>query len=235
MSAHMIATARRWLYGYAPYNFLASDFPPPTFLDFCLFYVLRLDNRLCIVILSALIPARWRWPMAQRRVTNLEALRFCQWASEQRNVVECIDWPFPKVSGGYGRVSYLGVRTSAHRVVLAMATGEMMPRHIDAAHAPIICHNPSCVNPAHLRWASKSENASDKMLDGTYRIFGRRITRRGMVGVAASKNKFRAYAYVECPIKKRRQVHLGTYETKEDAYAARICFDEKQAIQLSPA
>jgi hypothetical protein len=45
-----------------------------------------------------------------------------------------------------------------------------VPENVDemyVCHAPVICHNPLCVNPEHLRWATPSENSFDKNLDGT--------------------------------------------------------------------
>jgi hypothetical protein len=36
-----------------------------------------------------------------------------------------------------------------------------------AAHEPETCHNPSCINPRHLRWATDQENAADRIIDGT--------------------------------------------------------------------
>lgn len=35
------------------------------------------------------------------------------------------------------------------------------------AHLPVVCHNKACVNPIHLREATRSENTLDKHLDGT--------------------------------------------------------------------
>jgi hypothetical protein len=56
----------------------------------------------------------------------------------------------------------------AHRYVLTLTAGPPpFPRAV-AAHAPLVCHNPACVNPRHLRWASQAENAADMKIDGTY-------------------------------------------------------------------
>jgi hypothetical protein len=38
---------------------------------------------------------------------------------------------------------------------------------VDRPHAAHSCGNPTCVNPAHLRWASPSENMMDRLVHGT--------------------------------------------------------------------
>ena len=40
------------------------------------------------------------------------------------------------------------------------------PKH-QTAHAPGVCHNMLCINPAHLRWATREENQADTKIDGT--------------------------------------------------------------------
>ena len=77
---------------------------------------------------------------------------------------ECIVWPFGKDKDGYGKV---GGNLRAHRVVLERTAGSPPTPAHEAAHAPGICHNPSCINPRHLRWATTRENYLDRTLDGT--------------------------------------------------------------------
>jgi HNH endonuclease len=78
---------------------------------------------------------------------------------------ECILWPYPKNVHGYGVVRIGGKNRPAHRVVLELAAGLPPDTNMHAAHAPVICHTPSCVNPRHLRWATKVENAADRTAD----------------------------------------------------------------------
>lgn len=87
------------------------------------------------------------------------------------NIDECIIWPSRLGAGGYGVVTHEGKQTPVHRVVLIKAKGlPPSPSHV-AAHAPVICHDRRCINPKHLRWATRAENEADKALDGT-RAFG---------------------------------------------------------------
>jgi len=79
---------------------------------------------------------------------------------------DCIVWPFAKVAG-YGVLTYEGKRWYAHRLSLSLFTGVLM-QDMEACHIPVVCHNPSCVNPKHLMWGSKKENAAHRVLDTTH-------------------------------------------------------------------
>lgn len=74
----------------------------------------------------------------------------------------CVLWPYYRTSRGYGR---LGDK-SAHRMMCIMAHGDPPFEGAQAAHW---CGNASCVNPAHLRWATQKENEEDKYRHGTRR------------------------------------------------------------------
>ncbi len=41
---------------------------------------------------------------------------------------------------------------------------------LDCAHNPIQCHDRRCCNPEHLSWKTASDNAKDKILDGTLKL-----------------------------------------------------------------
>lgn len=77
----------------------------------------------------------------------------------------CWRWQASKNSKGYGRfyASASLPRVSAHRFALALATEDDRP-DLQALHS---CHNPSCCNPAHLRWGTNAENQQDSVRAGT--------------------------------------------------------------------
>lgn len=79
---------------------------------------------------------------------------------------ECILWPdhFRMADNGYGRVAHDGRSIAAHRLVCIRAHGPAPFTKADAAHR---CGVRRCMNPRHVRWATRQENAADKVLHGT--------------------------------------------------------------------
>ena len=67
---------------------------------------------------------------------------------------------------GYGQFWFQRKNWIAHRLMYLQCYGEILKGY-EIAHAPIICHNRACVNPAHLEAVTRKINHSHKLLDGT--------------------------------------------------------------------
>ncbi len=81
---------------------------------------------------------------------------------------DCLIWPFSRKDNGYGQMTYKGRPARAHRVMCELVNGPPRDESLDCAHK---CGNGhlGCVNPRHLRWATRKENMSDAMEHGTVR------------------------------------------------------------------
>lgn len=72
----------------------------------------------------------------------------------------CLEWPHGMVSTTkrYGLTSWDGKQRRAHVVACELAHGPRPSAQHEVAHS---CDNPPCVNPRHLRWATRLENVKD--------------------------------------------------------------------------
>lgn len=79
---------------------------------------------------------------------------------------ECQLWTFGKDRDGYGQVWDGKQRKGflTHIYVCLLVYGDRPTDKHQVAHS---CGVRSCINPRHLRWATKLENESDKILHGT--------------------------------------------------------------------
>lgn len=82
---------------------------------------------------------------------------------------ECLIWPHGRGRSGYGLVTIAGQGILAHRYMCELEHGPAPNPKLDAAHS---CGNGhlGCVNPKHLRWATRSENVEDAIEHGTFPI-----------------------------------------------------------------
>lgn len=74
----------------------------------------------------------------------------------------CWLWKAYRTWDGYGVFRFGKGTRLAHRVSLEWAMGPC-PSGLEACHS---CRNRHCVNPAHLRWDTRSANQADKAKDG---------------------------------------------------------------------
>jgi len=80
---------------------------------------------------------------------------------------DCLVWPYEKGRYGYGTVRHLGKKRVASRVMCEFAHGMPPDERMEAAHS---CGNGhlACMNPRHLRWATKEENCADVKKHGRH-------------------------------------------------------------------
>lgn len=114
----------------------------------------------------------------------------------------CWIWCGGKNPAGYGRINVGGKAVLAHRWIYQHLISGELPRNVDVDH---ICRNKGCVNPDHLRAASRSENQmnTEKHKDNTSGYKGVDFHRR--------TGKWRARVGAK---------HLGLFNTPEEAYKA---------------
>lgn len=67
----------------------------------------------------------------------------------------CWIWTAAKAGNGYGYFYYNGHLRYAHRVSLALFKGYELENDLDTLHS---CDNPSCVNPDHLSYGTRTQN-----------------------------------------------------------------------------
>jgi hypothetical protein len=104
--------------------------------------------------------ANFGGPLRPRKSTKYTNI---QWIKDHADYAgdECLEWPFGKFANGYGQVCVNKVNKVASREMCIAAHGEPISPEYEAAHS---CGNGhlGCVNPRHLRWATKIENETDK-------------------------------------------------------------------------
>jgi hypothetical protein len=111
-------------------------------------------------------------------------------AAFEADTDECILWPFAvRQSSGYAAYSFAlegkKFNVDAHRHVCARKHGPAPPGH-EASHK---CGKKLCINPRHLRWATKRYNMEDAKKHGTLRGGGRyrqRFFRKEIAEIKAS-------------------------------------------------
>ncbi|UEJ83971.1 HNH endonuclease [Brachybacterium halotolerans subsp. kimchii] len=115
---------------------------------------------------------------------------------------DCLVWTGDARPDGYGRISVNGRRVSAHRYAWEQANGRPVGDGMVIDHT---CWNRLCVNPDHLREATRTENA--QYLNGA-----RPWSKTGVRGVSPKDGKYRAQIAVN-----GEKRYLGLFATIEEA------------------
>jgi len=75
---------------------------------------------------------------------------------------DCLPFPFSLMKSGHGHISARLGANYAHTYIAKRVLGECPAGH-EVCHD---CGNPSCVNPKHLYWGTRSENMDDRWRHG---------------------------------------------------------------------
>lgn len=87
---------------------------------------------------------------------------------EKRGPEECWPWLGHRHPGGHGQFNVGNkVLVYAHRFSFELHHGRSVAEGTQVLHRPVVCHNPSCVNPAHLYEGNDALNTQDRDTDGT--------------------------------------------------------------------
>lgn len=117
----------------------------------------------------------------------------------------CWPWTAAKVRGTYGAFWVGGSLVYAHRFAYSLMVGEV-PSGMDLDHR---CHNRACVNPAHLRLATRSQNLCNQKR--------RSDNSSGFKGVSWHAQKAKWVANINLGGKRQ---FLGLFEDPQKAHAA---------------
>lgn len=77
---------------------------------------------------------------------------------DRRTDDECWTWLGDVDKDGYGVFVFRGRKRGAHEFALSFTSGEKRLPVLDTCHS---CDEPSCVNPAHLRFDTRKANVAD--------------------------------------------------------------------------
>ena len=119
----------------------------------------------------------------------------------------CWNWTGSKERKGYGRFGFRrngkSMMFSAHRLAYQMTVAPI-PEGMVIDHT---CHNPSCVNPGHMRVATYKQNNENLLRAQTRNASGI----RGVTWHAPSKMWRARVGHMG------EQYHLGSFKSKEEA------------------
>lgn len=151
----------------------------------------------------------WRWHRHgdtsvcndSRNIPTLD--RF--WMKVQKGS-RCWEWTGMKDAKGYGRFRLESGSIAAHRFAYQAVHGPISDE-LDVDHQ---CHNKACVNPDHLRAATRSQNLEN-------RIGPNRNGKSGVLNVhwVSARRHWRAMFMNE-----GRNIYIGSFKTRREAEVA---------------
>lgn len=97
--------------------------------------------------------------------------KIVQWLREHASHagLNCLPYPFPvNKQTNYGQFGYNGEILYAHRFMCELKNGPPPTPDHEAAHTCGNAHM-KCINPNHLKWKTRVENAQDRKLHGNYK------------------------------------------------------------------
>lgn len=108
---------------------------------------------------------------------------------DKKGVDDCWEWTRCKNMHGYGKLSWRGRLTKAHRVAWMLTYGDLKPTDWILHH----CDNPACCNPKHLYVGDHAQNTRDAVERHCYR-FGAdhpmaKLTEKDVMNILALKGK----------------------------------------------
>jgi len=101
----------------------------------------------------------------------------------------CWEWTAGKNAGGYGRITFKGKVTLAHRLSYQTFCGPI-PDGVYVCHH---CDNPSCINPDHLWLGTNSDNILDCSKKGRHPLHNKSHCIRGH-----PRDRYKSGACKEC-------------------------------------
>ena len=125
---------------------------------------------------------------------------------------ECLEYVSNCANGRAMRL-WKGRRELVYRIVYELAHGVSIPMGMEIDHT---CHNGGCINPAHLRLATRLQNARNQKLYSVKRV--------PLKGVGYTGISYTARIFID-----GEQVHLGCYKTAKEAHEA-YCRAAKDAF-----
>jgi len=125
----------------------------------------------------------------------------------------CWTWQASRQHYGHGQIKIEGKNRLAHRVSYELANGSI-PEDLVIDH---VCHNPPCVNPAHLRAVTQKQNIENQ-------LGANRSSKSGIRGVRFDPRRKKWRAEIK---HHGHRISVGSFLTSEAAQKAVVAARNK--------